>query len=69
MHSGSRFDRPSTPARPFTGAPDKLAERRWGEKRINQREKRTSPVSAAFASLANLRLIYLDNISPRRSIV
>lgn len=36
MHSGSRFDRPSTPARPFTGAPDKLAERRWGKKRINQ---------------------------------
>lgn len=40
-----------------------------GEKGLTKREKRTSPVSAAFASLANLRLIYLDNISPRRSIV
>lgn len=66
MHSGSRFDRPSTPARPFTGAPDKLAERRWEKKKDSKREK-TSPSLSGYVCIIgkpSILDLYLDNISP-----
>lgn len=73
MHSGSRFDRPSTPARPFTGAPDKLAERRWGggEKRINQEGEENESVFwitdfATINCLENFKFFPPSNLLTRK---